>query len=557
YTDTGSHARTSTTPGADRGWTDGMLTPASMSLEPSRHLPPLAFYQSTAGAGTLKGNHDRLSRFLHQSLPSRSDLEMIINASRHPFVPVLAHQILTVPYTTLRQTGLTKPESLLHIPEPDQHPVLIARYMLELAIFLQHLHPNIHKNMMGLSETPRMIRERLADLANGLVTKNDEFTGSIEGLGCVMLDSMYQANVGSLRRSWLTGRRAITIAQLMGLDGPDNRAQYKVLDSKTEHHPQFMWFRIIYLDRLLSLMLGLPPGPLDNNMLSDAMLGTYNDTIGGLEWTHTVLASRILKRNKSKKALEDLALTRTMDEELQKAARSLPSKWWLAPTLDNVASADSEALYWDTRRLFAQILHFNLLSQLHLPYMLRSSSAPAHQQEYSAATCANASREILSRFTIFRNFKQVAYGWSCRIVDCLALMAAMTLLLAHIDSYRCADARNRLAHQYVTDRAMIEQAQENMEEVNRLNSDALSAQSAELLRRLLAVDVEADEANGCFRRVTVQDTEVGPEVSDHDADDVVCMHIPYFGTIRISSEGVSKEVLTRPAAASNEASLPS
>ena len=444
---------------------------------------------------------------------------------------------MTMPYTTLDQKGLKTPESLLEIPEPNLHPVLITKHMLLLASFLQHLRPDLHKEVKSLSESPRAMTERLADLAISLVTTNDELLGSIEGLECVMIESVYQANIGSLRRSWLAGRRAMSIAQLMGINRMDHQAQYKVLDPKTEFHPQLMWFRIVFLDRYLCLMLGLSQGCLDRSMASDAMLA--NDTpMGRLERIHCVIASRILERNESKPSSHDLALTRTLDMELQRAARSLPSKWWLAPSLD-IASTDSQALFWSTRRLFAQMLHYNLLNQLHLPYMLRSSSTE-RKYEYSLIACVNASREVLSRFITLRSFNGIAY--SCRTVDFLALMAAMTLLLAHLDSH-LSETENLLAHQYHSDRAMIEKVQENMKEVNRLNSDALSAQSADLLGRLLTIEVEtADGYSRCASMVSVQDAGSGTALLDQDDDAVVSVHIPYFGIIKIAREGISKEV---------------
>jgi hypothetical protein len=51
-----------------------------------------------------QGKYERLSRFLHESLPSREDTERICTASRHP--SVLAHEIMTMPCTTLHQNGL-------------------------------------------------------------------------------------------------------------------------------------------------------------------------------------------------------------------------------------------------------------------------------------------------------------------------------------------------------------------------------------------------------------------------------------------------------------------
>ena len=349
-----------------------------------------------------------------------------------------------------------------------------------------------------------------------------------------MIESAYQTNIGNLRRGWVSGRRAMSIAQLMGLNRSDNQAQYKVLDPKTKYDPHYMWFRIVFLDRYLCLMLGVTQGCLDRSMASDAMLA--NDTpMGRLERIHCVIASRILERNESN---YDITLTRAVDVELQRAARSLPSKWWLIPDLKN-ASTDPQAFALNMRRLYAQVLHYNLVNQLHLPHMICSLSAE-RKYEYSRITCVNASREMLSRFITLRSFNRIAS--SCRTVDFLAVMAAMTLLLAHLDSH-LSETENLLAHQYHSDRAMIEQVQENMTEVNRLNSDALSAQSADLLRRLLTIEVETAD---CYprraKRVSVQEAGIEAALPDQDDDAVVSVHIPYFGIIKIAREGMSKEV---------------
>ncbi|KAI5861395.1 hypothetical protein GGS23DRAFT_598549 [Durotheca rogersii] len=492
--------------------------------------------QSTTDMTVSNGKCGKLSRLLYESLPSREDTHKICEAIRRP--SVLIHETLTIPYTILGQTGLKTPESLLEFPGPDSHPILIARHMLRLAAFLLRLHPDIHEEIKGLSESPRDMMERLADLAINLVTTNDELLGSIESLECIMTESMYQINNGNLRRSWIAGRRAMSIAQLMGLNRSDNRAQYIVLDPQTKYDPQLMWFRIVFLDRNLCLMLGLPQGCLDRSMASEAMLA--NDTrIGRLERIHCVVASGILERNnESDPGSDGLALTKTLDLELQRAARRLPSKWWLTPTLDT-ASTNSQTLFWDTRRLFTQVLHFNLLNQLHLPYMLRSSSAE-RKYDYSRITCVNASREILSRFIALRSFNRIAY--SCRTIDFYAIMAGITLLLAHLDSHR-SGPENLLAHQYLGDRAMVERVQENMAEVNRISSDALSAQSADLLGRLLAIQFETtDGYSSGARKVSVEEAGSKMVVPGQDDNTTVSVHIPYFGIIKIAREGMSKEI---------------
>lgn len=391
--------------------------------------------------------------------------------------------------------------------------------------------------------------QRMSDLAIRLVTTNDELLGSIEALECVMIESVYRANIGNLRRSWIACRRAMNIAQLMGLNRAGHKALYEVLDPGANYHPQLMWFRILFLDRHLSLMLGFPQGSLDRSMGSEEVLAT-DTPMGRLERIHCVIASRILERNESRSSIEDITLTRAIDKELQGAVRSLPSKWWLSPDLDSKLT-DAQGLFWNTRRIFAQVMHYNLLNQLHLPHMLYSSSS-GRSFEYSRLTCANASREVLSRFITLRSFNGIAY--SCRTVDFMALMAALTLLLAHLDSRRHpTDAGDLLAHQYHSDRAMIEKVQENMEEVNRLNSDALSAESADLLRRLLTID--ADTTDSTLSKVSVIQEPSGTMASDVEHNPTVIVRIPYFGTIQISREGIDKEG-PKPGAAGAPASGP-
>ncbi|KAL5044199.1 hypothetical protein BDW71DRAFT_216013 [Aspergillus fruticulosus] len=516
-----------------------IVTPPSTNMGPSRYHKSSEQYLTAMRNDTSQRRYERLSRFLHELLPSREDIESICEASRHS--SILSHELLTTPYTTLYQNGLQTPESLLQTPDPNMHPVLIARYMLQLAILLQHLSPDLHKEIKGLAEPPRVAMERLADAVIYHVTTNEELIGSIESLECIMLESLYQVNIGNLRRGWVASRRAMSVAQLMGLHRSDNQALYKALDPETKYNPQLMWLRIVILDRQLCLLLGLPQGCTDQSMASEARLA--NDCpMGRLEYLHCVVMSRILERNASKPSCRDLAATRAIDLELQKAAGSLPSKWWLVPRLD-LASTDLQAVFWDTRRLVLQICHYNLLNQLHLPYMLRPSSAES-KYEYSRITCVNASREVLSRYNSLRSFNRIAY--SCRTVDFLALMAAMALLLAHMDSHRDG-AENLLANQYLADRGMIEQVQEHMSEINRLNSDELSAQSADLLKALLAVDME--KGNG---RVSVKEAgseamgqqeamgQEGEEGEEGKEEGAMRVHIPYFGIIRIGREVPTK-----------------
>lgn len=497
----------------------GIPTPASARLGSAA---------DSDGSSPATSSPDReLSRSLHKSLPSHEEINRICTAS--DCYAVLPHETMTTTFMVLEQRGLKTVETLLQSPGSHAHPVLLARYMLLLATFIQS------RGIQNLSESDRAVMERLVDSATLRVTRNDRFMGTIEALECLMMESTYHSNVGNLRRGWLTGRRAMSAAQLMGLDRAQGQMQYERLGAVTQYEPRTMWFRIVDHDRYLCLMLGLSQGSLDRSMASNTAL--ENDTaLGRIERIHCVIASHILERNESPSSSHDPKVTRTLDTELQRAARQLPSKWWLVPNLR--VAGDPQASFWDTRRLFAQVLHYNLLNQLHLPYMLRSSSVN-REHEYSLITCANASREMLSRFIALRGFDGSNY--SCRTIDFIALMAAMTLLLAHLDGHH-PETRNLLAHQYHSDRAMIEQVKDYMEEFDRAKSDPLSSQIADWLARLLAIEAETSDDGDLRHATTVSVREVGALDEGSDSRDAVTVKLPCSGVLKIVQNGVNREV---------------
>nr|POF02491.1 dehydrocurvularin biosynthesis regulator [Quercus suber] len=502
------------------------------------------------GAPVATSKYAQLIQTLLDALPPQSDREIIYRASNRLFN--MFNDSLTVPQNCLDQSHWDSVTTLLDTPGPNSHPVLIARYLLQLANLLQHLHPSLLNRMQSLSEPPRVMMKRLADTAISLVVTQDKLLTSIEGLECVMLESAYNANCGNLRLSWLAGRRAMLLAQSMGFHLSGRRLQLQVLDPKTQADPQYMWFRIVNYDRYLCLLLGLPQGSADRSMATEPALA--NDIpVGRLERMQCVLAARILDRMESDPETLDFTLTQDLDKELQRAAKSMPSRWWLTPELEN-STKDERALFWDVRRLSVQMSHYNLLNKIHLPHMLLFSTEPKY--EYSKIACVNASREMLSRFVVLRRFNQIAF--SCRTADFLALMAATTLLLAHLDSYRRpSQVDNLLAHLYLSDRAMIEQAQENMEEVSRLNADMSSTQGADLLRRLLVIEAEA--ANGHTTRaesvsVHTPGTQAPQQDTNGELEDATYVHLPYFGVITFARETISSRSVHQPIAIQQETS---
>jgi hypothetical protein len=176
---------------------------------------------------------------------------------------------------------------------------------------------------------------------------------------------------------------------------------------------------------------------------------------------------------------------------------------------------------------------------LHLPHLLHSEQDSSYHT-YSRITCVNASREILSRCNSFRSFNANIVTIYCRASDFLALMAAMTILIAHTDSHKLAVDDWR-AHQRLTDRAMVEELLQSFEKVGKRTNDSLTHKSAEQLRCLLEFESEAVRGLGQSAHTTVHSLE--------ERCGELQFNMPYFGILKIGREGITKSgpVATLPA----------
>lgn len=602
-------------------------------------------------------HQEYMSRYktLASTWPSPADLEIILKALERPVRSGLHKVLVYSPFSAV--TAAESPpicresaRSVLKLPPVGAHLVLVAQTLLYLASFLQHMHPMFDPDLKSLSMPHRELIQRIMCATTTVVTGNDSLIGSFEGVQCLVMQGVIQSNQGNLRRAWLAFRRAMTMTQLMGLHRGFPGTSLKMLDPTAPPPimPKCMWFRILYADRYLSLMLGLPQGlPGDSHVLCPgtkrksknstkskmppAMEEYINMFDFGDSWhelrkieeAHAIIAGRIIERNEAWRSEEDDKLmrdewgidsddfedeggadtddtdnldndlsnpysTQSIDLALQNASRSVPAQWWLTPFINDGSSGEGDGAsnFMRTQQLIDQLFHYHLLTQLHLPYMLRRGSdtnKPYHlargdgecsmtstepedrgmsgsagsvdKYAYSKITCVSASREVLGRFLSLRSNKQVAFFTRC--IDFFALLASMTLCLAHLDSHRNEQmmlqkqpkrdrksmaANDFLAHQRLSDRGMMERVLQSMDEMAKINEDdALSSKSAAFLRRMLDVEHDASLAVaaslGCpDAKVEIERREAESNASNIDGD--MRVWVPFLGTIRINKEGI-------------------
>ncbi|KAI9155067.1 Transcription factor eupR [Paramyrothecium foliicola] len=140
------------------------------------------------------------------------------------------------------------------------------------------------------------------------VTSHDDLVNSLDGLEVLMLEASYYISNGDVRVAWLTMRRAIAVAQLLGADAQQSLERARML-----------WFGLLSGDRWLSLTLGLSAATADNGFLAPLCPDTMDD--------------------------EE---TDGIDGILKSLARSMPSRWLFKSLggMQGVASFTSRISFW-------------------------------------------------------------------------------------------------------------------------------------------------------------------------------------------------------------------
>ncbi|AEO58323.1 hypothetical protein MYCTH_2305582 [Thermothelomyces thermophilus ATCC 42464] len=446
------------------------------------------------------------------------------------------------------------------------HPLILARKLVELAICLQQL---AHDDSNGPAHAAAAAR--FVDAASRHVTSsvNDRLLSCIDGIELLMLEGVYHVNRGDWRHGWQTFRRALSIASALGLGRASHNNESgngrsnggSVLSNKAE--VERVWFRLVYSDRYMSLIRGVPHAVTDDSSLG-AMDGT---DLRRLERVHAVVTGRIASRNEQlrlagfwgggvpDKQQADQAYRETLniDDDMKQAAYLVSPETWrlpvpaVNPTQPPLPPTPAE-IKQTTARLFIQLKHFHLLVLLHFPYFMHSldcrqlsspsssSSWARGNRSYSISAAVHAGREVLSRFLIYRALRQVPLFY--RGFDLMAVTAAVVLLLAHLGGGGGGDA---LEHQRPGHLQMVSQAAACFESMDARGTDPASRSAARLLRALAAAerDVATARKTGPGRQgeslLWREDGPVGGDVTCGVIEEPGGRRftVPHFGVIHV------------------------
>ena len=303
----------------------------------------------------------------------------------------------------------------------------IAKALLYLCTILQEGSVSLntgHDIASAVDQTKQTIK-----IVDDLVLSDDELTGTIDGVECIILRAKYEGNSGRIRRSWLISRRGIAFAQLLGLHKrPGSPENY----SGESNRKQSIWRALYTTDRLMSLILGLPYGPSEIHFDAGSDLGSSAKGIQ-LQYTNehyilrlTNIVGHIIDRNQQLPSDNMLPLTLKIEGEMIDLKSSMPTQWW---ETGSEPGAVATQVY---SQILPQFWHCLARTLLHLPYMLQATTSPRF--EYNKTATLESAREMIARYRVMRPVQGFS-SLTCKVTDFQVFTAAMILVLNLIYHY--------------------------------------------------------------------------------------------------------------------------
>ena len=296
----------------------------------------------------------------------------------------------------------------------------MCKGLLCLALSLQQLPASFIKQRLNLPRPAQDIVFHYMSTIEKNVLANDHYCTNIEALECMILMVKLDSNAGRPRKSWLTFRRAISFALLMGFHRK-SRWQSTPSDPSSGPRRRAVFFALFQGDRYFSLFLGLPYSLSDQQCDIGSITNDQNLTDLGMSPERIIrlsnLGGRLIDRCQNPE-LVSLSSTMKYDQELEELSKSLP------PLVDLNEPGQNFEDFHD--RTLARFHHHHIRSLLHLPFMLKAGTD--RRYEYNRIAALESAREMILAYKVLRIGSDNGYCL-CKTMDFLVFTVCVMLLL--------------------------------------------------------------------------------------------------------------------------------
>ncbi|KAL8662587.1 MAG: hypothetical protein Q9168_008232, partial [Polycauliona sp. 1 TL-2023] len=382
-----------------------------------QHDAPTTGSGSTSKAPVVEKNRKVLSA-LKSLMPSRHDLGLILRGSRQS-LQLWQEALRNCPQTLVDQVNLDEvamTQDFIVSSLQSEDLAIVAQTFACLALTMQQLPGTFDFSTLNLPASTDALQDHYITAVETLLAADDSLSSTFEGLSCLIVQTKYYVNMGKPRKAWLTIRRALNFAQMLGF----HRQTFDRNDVATGTR-RSIWLTIYQVERFLSLLLGYPSACLDQHF-EGLLAGDTSDPNTKRQCFNvklSVITGQIINRNQNPKSMT-IAATHKIDEELEEVRSMFPAEWWDPPS----ESFNPEANTFE--KFVSKTFFHNVKVLLHLPFMLKSSSD--RRYEYSRIAALESSRMMINNYHCIRHPDRPLIA-VCNVIDFQVFTAAMLITI--------------------------------------------------------------------------------------------------------------------------------
>lgn len=316
-----------------------------------------------------------------------------------------------------RHKGAERVRDLIYRNLHSGDAVEIAKTSLTLALHIQQLPNDFNSLSEDFCNDVRELQGVCIRAADSILTSGEGLVGSLEGLQCLLLQSDFYINTGNLRKVWLILRRAVSLAQMLGLHRQDNTD----VNATSTQRRVAVWSEVWQKERGFSMILGLPCATIE----SQAPRLEFTDVQPSIPRIEmflqrlSIVMGHLIERDQN---LDGKAFSTTLkiEEELEICRMIMPLEWWHR-------IPDPEMTVEAILAMFTAKIRFHTtIRLLHLPFVLKVSESLKYQSSRLASL--ESSRQIINAYSVLRNADRPALSF-CDAADFQAFTASMMLLI--------------------------------------------------------------------------------------------------------------------------------
>ena len=414
--------------------------------------------------GNVHGRQERTSRALRALLPPEQEIRLVFDRTEEwwnmwaTLYPFFVGDIESRSIHEFAAAAMS-----------NGRPVQLARVLICVALSLQQL--SIREcEQLGLSTSTDDLLRRYMCAVQRLVTSHDEMLSNIDGMDCLTLQAKFHVNMGQPRQAWLLIRRAVSIAQLLGIHR-ERPGTVQAPVTVVKRREILLWRDLFSCDRFLSLLLGLPYSVEDKHIESKFQLppqwGPDFEQLYKLRLS--VVCGHVIDLSQGPDPAT-FASTIEIDQELGQLEKCAPDGWWG----DNPSGSLDRARIFE--RLVLQFWHLHVKLLLHLPFMLRAVTDLRY--EYSKIVCLNSAREMIKRYALLGANTNRAMC-SCKVLAFEAFTATVIMVLNLLGNGGTSSAPERQAE--IADWASIDEMIELLREGTLQPGSVVAVQAVKVL----------------------------------------------------------------------------